>query len=46
MSTQNNKTPIEAVPLIEVQAVNPEQASRTILGSLFLHRTTIFKLLL
>lgn len=44
MSTQNNKTPIEAVPLIEVQAVNPEQASRTILGSLFLHRTTIFKL--
>jgi len=45
MSTQNNKTPIEAVPLIEAQAINPEQASRTLLGSLYLHRTAIFKLL-
>jgi len=45
MSTQNNKTPIEAVPLIEAQAINPEQASRTVLGSLYLHRTAIFKLL-
>ena len=45
MSTQNNKTLIEAVPFTEVQAINPEQASRTVLGSLYLHRITTLKLL-